>query len=164
MKRIGLLSDTHNYLFPGIINFFKDCDEIWHAGDMGTIGIAEELSKLKIFRGVYGNIDGQDVRKVYPKDLKFMCENVKVWITHIGGYPGKYAPEVKNSLFSNPPNLFICGHSHILKVIYDKKFNFLHINPGAAGKYGLHAIITAVRFVIEGTEIKKLEILEIERK
>ena len=163
MKRIGLLSDTHNYIFPSIINFFKDCDEIWHAGDMGNIGVAEELSKSKVFRGVYGNIDGQDVRIMYPKDLRFKCENVDVWITHIGGYPGKYSPEIRNILSTHPPKLFICGHSHILKVIYDKKFNLLHINPGAAGKYGLHAIITAIRFNIEGNDIKNLEILEIKR-
>jgi putative phosphoesterase len=163
MLRIGLLSDTHNYLHPRVIDFFKDCDEIWHAGDMGSIDIANQLSKIKPFKGVYGNIDGQDVRMVYPKDLRFKCENVNVWITHIGGYPGRYSPEVKDRIISDPPKLFICGHSHILKVIYDKKINLLHINPGAAGKYGLHQLITAIRFKIEKNNIKELEILELKR-
>jgi hypothetical protein len=163
MLRIGLLSDTHNYLHPRVIDFFKDCDEIWHAGDMGSIDIANQLSKIKPFKGVYGNIDGQDVRMVYPKDLRFKCEGVDVWITHIGGYPGKYSPEVKDKIISDPPKLFICGHSHILKVIYDKKLNLLHINPGAAGKYGLHQLITAIRFKIEKNNIKELEILELKR-
>ncbi|MFA4851512.1 MAG: metallophosphoesterase family protein [Bacteroidales bacterium] len=163
MLRIGLLSDTHNYLHPRIIEFLKNCDEIWHAGDMGNVSIAGELSKLKPFKGVYGNIDGQDVRVLYPKELRFMCEDVDVWLTHIGGYPGKYDQVIRNRMVTNPPKLFICGHSHILKVIYDKKLNLLHINPGAAGKYGLHQVITAVRFVIEGKEIKKLEVIELKR-
>ena len=164
MTTIGLLSDTHNYLHPRIIEFFKNCDEIWHAGDMGNISIADELAKLKPFKAVYGNIDGQDVRTVYSKELRFMCEDVDVWITHIGGYPGKYNPEIKNRIIADPPKLFICGHSHILKVIYDKKLNLLHINPGAAGKYGLHNIITAVRFVIDREKIKDLEIIELEKQ
>ena len=163
MKKIGLLSDTHSYLHSRVVEFFKDCDEIWHAGDMGTIDIADQLSKIKPFKGVHGNIDGQDVRLVYPKELRFKCEDVDVLLTHIGGYPGKYAPEIKDKLISNPPKLFICGHSHILKVIYDKKYNLLHINPGAAGKYGLHQIITAIRFKIDKSDIKELEILELKR-
>jgi uncharacterized protein len=163
MTCIGLLSDTHNFLHPGIIDFFKDCDEIWHAGDMGNMGITSELSQLKPFKGVYGNIDGQDVRSVYPKELRFMCEDVDVWIIHIGGYPGKYDKEIKSKIVANPPKLFICGHSHILKVIYDKKLRLLHINPGAAGKYGSHHLITAVRFKIDRENIKDLEILEIKR-
>lgn len=163
MTRIGLLSDTHSYLHPRVFKFFESCDEIWHAGDIGNITIAEKLCALKPFKGVYGNIDGQDVRTVYPKDLRFMCEEVDVWITHIGGYPGKYNPEIRNQLVSNPPKLFICGHSHILKVIFDKKLNLLHINPGAAGKYGMHHLITAARFTIDGNNIKDLEVLELER-
>jgi len=163
MIRIGLLSDTHNYLHPRIIEFLKNCDEIWHAGDMGNVSIAGKLSKLKPLKGVYGNIDGQDVRVLYPKELRFMCEDVDVWLTHIGGYPGKYDHAIRNRIVINPPKLFICGHSHILKVIYDKKLNLLHINPGAAGKYGLHQVITAIRFVIEGKEIKKLEVFELKR-
>ena len=164
MTRIGLLSDTHNNLHPRIMEFFKDCDEIWHAGDMGNIGIADELSRIKPFKGVYGNIDGQDIRVVFPKELRFMCENVDVWLTHIGGYPGKYYYEIKNKILTNPPKLFICGHSHILKVIYDKKLNLLHINPGAAGKYGIHQLITAVRFIIEDKDINNLEVLELEKE
>src|SRR5271157_931458 len=132
MIRIGLLSDTHNYLHHRIIEFLKKSDEIWHAGDMGNISIANSLSEIKPFKGVYGNIDGQDVRTVYPKELRFTCENVDTWITHIGGYPGRYSPDVKGRISFDPPKLFICGHSHILKVIYDKKLNLLHINPGAA--------------------------------
>jgi hypothetical protein len=163
MTRIGLLSDTHSYLHPRVLKFFENCDEIWHAGDMGNINIAEKLIELKPFKGVYGNIDGQDVRTVYPKNLRFMCEDVDVLITHIGGYPGKYNPEIRDQLIANPPKLFICGHSHILKVIFDKKLKLLHINPGAAGKYGLHHLITAIRFKIEGNNIKDLEVLELER-
>lgn len=163
MIRIGLLSDTHNYLHPSILEFLSKTDEIWHAGDMGAIAIADRLSEIKPFKGVYGNIDGQDVRTVYPKELRFKCENVDTWITHIGGYPGRYNPDVKERIHLNPPKLFICGHSHILKVIYDKKLNLLHINPGAAGKYGLHHVITAIRFTINGNDIKDLEILEIKR-
>jgi len=146
------------------MEFFKDCDEIWHAGDMGNIGIADELSRIKPFKGVYGNIDGQDIRVVFPKELRFMCENVDVWLTHIGGYPGKYYYEIKNKILTNPPKLFICGHSRILKVIYDKKLNLLHINPGAAGKYGIHQLITAVRFIIEDKDINNLEVLELEKE
>ena len=163
MIRIGLLSDTHNYLHPRIIEFFSVIDEIWHAGDMGSISIANKLSEIKPFKGVYGNIDGQDIRTVYPKELRFKCENVDTWITHIGGYPGRYNPEVKERINTNPPNLFICGHSHILKVIYDKKLNLLNINPGAAGKYGSHHVITAIRFAINGNDIKDLETLELKR-
>jgi uncharacterized protein len=163
MIKIGLLSDTHNYLHPRIIDFFKDVDEIWHAGDFGNIGIANELRKLKPLKGVFGNIDGQDVRIEFPKHQHFICENVSVWITHIGGYPGKYDPSIKQEIVSNPPKLFISGHSHILKVIYDKKLGLLHINPGAAGKFGMHTKITAVRFVIDNAEIKNLEVLDLPR-
>lgn len=163
MTRIGLLSDTHNYIHARIPPFFSDCDEIWHAGDMGSLIIADELAKIKPLKIVYGNIDGYDVRAVYPKELRFMCEDVDVWITHIGGYPGKYDAEVRSRITVNPPKLFICGHSHILKIIYDKKLQLLHINPGAAGKYGIHQLITAVRFVIDGNNIRDLEIIELAR-
>ncbi|MFH0867640.1 MAG: metallophosphoesterase family protein [Bacteroidota bacterium] len=163
MLLIGLLSDTHNYLHPRIIEFFKDVDEIWHAGDFGNITIANDLRKIKPLKGVYGNIDGQDVRIEFPKHQRFLCEKVDVWMTHIGGYPGKYDRSITQEIHLNPPKLFICGHSHILKVIYDKKLKLLHINPGAAGKYGIHHKITAVRFVIDKTEIKKMEVLELSR-
>ncbi|HNW97880.1 MAG TPA: metallophosphoesterase family protein [Bacteroidales bacterium] len=163
MKRIGLLSDTHSYFHKSLADFFKDVDEIWHAGDFGSIEIANELRKLKPLRGVYGNIDGQDIRKEFPKHQRFYCEEVKVWMTHIGGYPGKYDISIKQEILLNPPKLFISGHSHILKVMNDKNLKLLHINPGAAGKYGMHHMITAVRFVIDKTDIKNLEVLEIAR-
>jgi uncharacterized protein len=159
--RIALLSDTHNYLDPGIFKYFDGCDEIWHAGDIGTISICEQLAAIKPLKAVYGNIDGQDIRIQYPKDLRFNCEGMDVWITHIGGYPGHYSPLVKPEIFNHPPQLFICGHSHILKVIYDKKLGFLHINPGAAGNHGFHKVKTLVRFSIEAAAIKDLEIVEL---
>lgn len=164
MKHIGVLSDTHNYVHPKIIYFFKDVDEIWHAGDFGSIAVADELKKSKPLKGVYGNIDGQDVRTEFGKNLRFFCEEVDVWLTHIGGYPGKYDLSVRGEIQASPPKLFVCGHSHILKVMYDKKFKLLHINPGAAGKYGLHHRITAVRFFIDKSEIKNLEVLDLPRE
>jgi putative phosphoesterase len=163
MIRIGLLSDSHNYLHPQLFDFFEPCKEIWHAGDIGSIGIADELNKFRPLRAVYGNIDGTDVRTVYSQHNKFMCEKVTVWMTHIGGYPGNYASEVRNGIMANPPRLFISGHSHILKVMNDKKLGLLHINPGAAGKSGLHKVITFVRFIINDNRIYDLEIMEIER-
>ncbi len=163
MKRIGLLSDTHTFIDEKILDFFKDCDEIWHAGDIGNIETADKISDLKLLKAVYGNIDGQDVRTVYPKIQSFECEQVKVLMTHIGGYPGKYERDMKGLIEKMKPNLFISGHSHILKVIYDNKNELLHINPGAAGKSGLHKVKTAVRFNIKGKEIKDLEVFEINR-
>ena len=163
MRKIGLLSDTHCFIEPKLYEFFKDCDEIWHAGDFGNIETYDELARFKPLKGVYGNIDGQEIRLACKKHLKFRCEDVKVWITHIGGYPGKYDMSVKPGIFQDPPDLFICGHSHILKVIYDKKINSLHINPGAAGNTGFHKVKTLMRFTIEGKEIKDLEIMEIKR-
>lgn len=160
MKKIGLLSDTHGNFDERIINFFKNCDEIWHAGDIGNIATADKISKLKPLKAVYGNIDGQEVRIVYPKIQSFICESVQVLMTHIGGYPDKYEKEMKKLIKELKPDLFISGHSHILKVIYDKKNELLHINPGAAGKSGLHQYQTAVRFVIKGKEIKDLEVFE----
>ncbi|OFX82341.1 MAG: YfcE family phosphodiesterase [Bacteroidetes bacterium GWF2_33_16] len=163
MKRIGLLSDTHGFIDNKILNFFSKCDEIWHAGDIGNIETADKISLFKPLKAVYGNIDGIDVRAVYSKFQQFTCENVDVLITHIGGYPGKYEKEVVELFKIKVPKLFISGHSHILKVIFDKKYNLLHINPGAAGKSGMHTKQTAVRFVIDGSEIKDLEIWELER-
>ncbi len=163
MIKIGLLSDTHTSIDGKVLNFFKDCDEIWHAGDIGNIETADKLADFKPLKAVYGNIDDHIIRLQYGKHLRFKCEDVNVWITHIGGYPGNYDTNVKPAIFNNPPDLFICGHSHILKVIYDKKNDFLHINPGAAGKSGFHAVRTAARFSIEGKEIKDLEILELPR-
>ncbi|MCK5171044.1 MAG: metallophosphoesterase family protein [Bacteroidales bacterium] len=160
MKKIGLLSDTHGHVNEKIINFFKECDEIWHAGDIGNIETADKISKLKPLKAVYGNIDGQEVRIVYPKIQSFICESVQVLMTHIGGYPGKYEKGMNELIKNVKPDIFISGHSHILKVIYDKKNDLLHINPGAAGKSGLHKYQTAVRFVIDGKKIKDLEVFE----
>ncbi|MDP4204474.1 MAG: metallophosphoesterase family protein [Bacteroidota bacterium] len=164
MRKIGLLSDTHGTIDPKVFEFFVACDEIWHAGDIGNIMTADRLSAFKPLKAVCGNIDGQDVRIVYPKNQRFKCEEVDVWITHIGGYPGKYDRLVRDKLMQCPPDLFICGHSHILKVIYDKKLNLLHLNPGAAGNSGFHLVKTMLRFTIDGKEIKDLEILEIPRE
>jgi putative phosphoesterase len=161
MMKIGLISDTHSYLDTAVFNYFDKCDEIWHAGDFGTMAVADDLQAFKPLRGVYGNIDGAEVRSVYPENLRFNCEEVDVWMTHIGGYPNKYAPKVKTEIYNNPPKLFICGHSHIVKVIYDKKINCLHINPGAAGKYGWHTTRTLVRFNINGNRIENLELIEL---
>lgn len=164
MKRIGLLSDTHGYLNERIFSFFENVDEIWHAGDFGNIETADKLAEFKPLRGVYGNIDGQDVRVDHPLHQRFMCEDVDVWMTHIGGYPGRYERYVKPDIYTNSPNLFISGHSHILKVIYDKKLDFLHMNPGAMGIHGYHKVCTSIRFVVDGKDIRDLEILEIQRK
>jgi uncharacterized protein len=164
MKRIGVLSDTHGHWDDKLSKFFESCDEVWHAGDIGSIEVADTISKHKPLRAVYGNIDDYKVRIVYPKVLQFKCEEVKVLITHIGGYPNRYERDVLPIIKNQKPNLFICGHSHILKVIYDKKYELLHINPGAAGKSGFHKLRTAVRFTIDGDSIKELEILEISRE
>jgi putative phosphoesterase len=160
MTQIGLLSDTHGFIDDRILTFFEKCDEIWHAGDIGDIRTAHQLMTFKPFRAVYGNIDNYEVRIEYPGILRFACEQSDILMTHIGGYPSHYEPAIKNIILTKPPKLFICGHSHILKVIYDKKFNLLHINPGAAGNSGFHKVKTAVRFSIDGTEIKNLEIWE----
>ena len=161
MTRIGLISDTHNYLDESVFEHFKNCDEIWHGGDFGTVEIADKLKDFKPFKGVYGNIDGMDIRKEYPEQLVFMCERVKIMIRHIGGYPPKYNPETKKEMLIHEPQLFISGHSHILKVMYDNKLNCLHMNPGAAGKQGWHKIRTLLRFNIDGTEMKDCEVIEL---
>jgi len=161
MKRIALISDTHGHLDKTIFKYFETCDEIWHAGDIGTIKVTDELQKIKPVKAVYGNIDGQDVRKVWPKDQRFLCEGVDVWITHIGGYPGHYDKDVREKIMAAPPKLFICGHSHILKVMFDKKLNLLHINPGACGFSGFHKVKTFVRFTIDGANIKDMEVIEL---
>lgn len=161
MKTIGLISDTHGYLDKAVFKHFEKCDEIWHAGDFGTIEIVEELRAFKPLRGVYGNIDSQAIRTQFPEYLRFDCEEVKVWIAHIGGYPGKYAPKIREEIYNNPPGLFISGHSHILKVIYDKKISCLHLNPGAAGKQGWHKVRTLLRFCISEEKIYNLELIEL---
>ncbi len=161
MKTIGLISDTHSYLHPSVAKFLAQCDEIWHAGDFGDLETAKDIASLKPLKGVYGNIDGTDVRSFYPLFQDFMCEDLRVLILHIGGYPGKYSKEAKELIKELKPGLFISGHSHILKVINDPKYNLLHINPGAAGRSGFHKVITAVKFIVEGKGIRDLEILEI---
>lgn len=161
MKRIGLISDTHGFLPPTVEKYFSSCDEIWHIGDVGTLDVIEKLEKIKPLKGVYGNIDGQVIRNIFPKNLRFMCEDVDVWLTHIGGYPNNYNIAVRNEIKINPPDLFISGHSHILKVIYDQKLDLLHINPGAAGNQGFHKVKTIVRFTIDKKEIKDLEVIEL---
>ena len=161
MKTIGILSDTHGYFDPALNKFFSECDEIWHAGDIGSIELVKEIRKTKPLRAVYGNIDGQDIRTHFSKDLRFFCEDIEVWVTHIGGYPGRYDRMVKETIKRKPPDLFVCGHSHILKVMYDKDLELLHINPGAAGRAGLHKIRTAIRLRIDKSDIKDLEVIEL---
>ena len=162
MTKIGLISDTHNYLDETVFEHFKDCDEVWHAGDFGSIELLNGLtSRQAMVRGVYGNIDGQDIRSIYPQQLVFTCEGVKVMMRHIGGYPPKYNPETKKELLLHHPQIFISGHSHILKIMYDDKLDCLHMNPGAAGKQGMHKMRTLIRFVIDGTEIKDCEVIEL---
>ncbi len=161
MTRIGLLSDTHHYLDEAIFEHFKNCDEIWHAGDFGSEGVARRIKEKKRLKGVFGNIDGQDIRKEFPEQLVFMCEGVKVMMKHIGGYPPKYNPGTKKEILMQRPQLFISGHSHILKIMYDDKLNCLHMNPGAAGKQGWHKVRTIIRFVIDGTAMKDAEVIEL---
>ena len=160
MKRIGLLSDTHGYLDDAVFKYFEECDEIWHAGDFGA-NVAAQLAQFKPLRGVYGNIDGKDIRAEFPEHLKFDCEQVPGWMTHIGGYPDHYAPNVKKEIYTKPPQLFISGHSHILKVVFDPKIQCLHINPGAAGKHGWHKVRTLIRFCISEEKIHTLDAIEL---
>jgi putative phosphoesterase len=163
MTRIGLISDTHGFLDETVFRYFRDCHQIWHAGDFGNINIAEELSiktGLEV-RGVYGNIDGNDIRSIYPEELAFDCEDVRVFMKHIGGYPGRYAPGVKKRIIEEKAALFISGHSHILKVQYDEGLQCLHMNPGAAGKQGWHKVRTIIRFVIDGNQMKDCEVIEL---
>jgi putative phosphoesterase len=164
LTRIGLISDTHHYLDDAVFKHFEKCDEIWHAGDFGTIEIANKLAAFKPLKGVYGNIDGYDIRSVYPETLRWKCEEVEVLMTHIGGYPGKYAPKVREELKAHPANIFISGHSHILKVMFDKKYECLHMNPGAAGRQGWHIMRTILRFSIDGKEIRDCEVIELGKR
>jgi len=163
MKRIGILSDTHGHWDEKLEGFFTECDELWHAGDVGNIQTADTIARFKPLRAVYGNIDDFKVRSAFPKVLQFRCEEVDVLMTHIGGYPNRYEREALALIKAQKPKLFICGHSHILKVIYDKKYELLHINPGAAGRSGFHQIRTAVRLTIDGENMKDMEIYEIPR-
>ncbi|AUC82240.1 metallophosphoesterase [Lacinutrix sp. Bg11-31] len=164
MKKILLLSDTHSHIDNDILKYVKQADEVWHAGDIGDLKVTDEIAKLKPLRGVYGNIDGDKVRLEFPENNRFMCEDVDVWITHIGGYPNKYNVRVREEIYKNPPRIFICGHSHILKVMPDKKLNLIHMNPGAVGIHGFHNVRTMLRFTIDGTKIENLEVIEFPKR
>lgn len=161
MKKILLLSDTHSFIDKQIIKFINQADEIWHSGDIGDLKVTDTIKQLKPLRAVFGNIDGKEARAEFPLDNKFIVEGLSVWMTHIGGYPNKYHQRIREEIKQNTPKLFISGHSHILKVQYDKKLNLLHMNPGAVGKHGFHKIRTMLRFEIENAEIKNLEIIEL---
>ena len=164
MTKILLLSDTHGYLDEAICRYARMADEIWHAGDIGTLEVADALGAIKALRAVHGNIDNGVIQREYPLDQRFTCEGVDVWITHIGGYPGRYSPRVKQEIRESPPRLFISGHSHILKVMWDKKLDVLHMNPGACGKQGFHQVRTMLRFEIDGPEIRNLEVIELGKR
>lgn len=164
MKKILLLSDTHGFIDDQILKYVKLCDEVWHAGDIGSVEVTDTIKNIKPLRAVYGNIDDAKIRSEFKLDLKFRIEEVTVWITHIGGYPNNYNQRIRREIKQDPPKLFISGHSHILKVMYDKKLNLLHMNPGAAGKYGFHKVRTMLRFEIHNAEIKNLEIIELEQR
>lgn len=158
--KIGLLSDTHGWIHPRLFGFFKDVDEIWHAGDIGNLETADALAAFKPLKAVYGNIDDAKVRKAYHENLKFKAESLNVWITHIGGSPGHYDKRLRTELYNNPPDIFVCGHSHIAVVRKDARAGFLHVNPGAAGYNGFHKYMTAIRLCIDGKRIYDLELIE----
>ena len=164
MLKVGLLSDTHGFLDPDILRFFSGCGEIWHAGDIGGMAIADKLQSFSTLRAVFGNIDDQSVRSSFPRVLLFTVENLKVFLTHIGGYPGHYEKGIREQLGESKPGLFIAGHSHILKVMPDPKLGLLHINPGAAGRSGFHLVQTAVRFMVNGERITELDVYEKPRR
>lgn len=164
MTRILLLSDTHGHMDDRILKYVKEADEVWHAGDIGISEVTDQIQALKPLRAVFGNIDGTEIRKEFPLDQRFFCEKVDVWMTHIGGYPGKYSPRVKEEIKLNPPKIFISGHSHILKVMNDKKLGVLHMNPGAAGKSGFHQVRTMLRFKINQGDILDLEVVELGKR
>ena len=163
MKKILLISDTHGYIDDRIIQYAKQSDETWHAGDIGELKVTDELKKVTTLRAVHGNIDNNKIRAEYPENLRFQIEEMKIWITHIGGYPNKYNQRIRQEINTNPPDIFICGHSHILKVIKDKKLDVLHINPGAIGKHGFHHVRTMIRFEIMESKIQNLEVIEFKR-
>ena len=162
--KILLLSDSHSYIDDRILDYAKNADEIWHCGDFGNLEVIEKLEKIKPLRGVYGNIDGKEIRKIFPEVLRFKCEDVEVLMIHIGGYPNKYTSLAKKEISEKAPKLFISGHSHILKAMYDQKNNLLHLNPGAMGKVGWHQMRTMMRFEINGDQIENLEVIELGKK
>ena len=161
MHRIGLLSDTHGCWDDRYEKYFGECDEIWHAGDIGSTEVADRLAAIAPLRAVYGNIDSGDIRLMFPEVYRWKCEEVDVLMKHIGGYPGKYDASIRRTIYAKPPRLFISGHSHLLKVVNDPTIGCLHINPGAAGRFGFHAVRTLVRFTIDGCDIKDLEVIEL---
>ncbi|MBT7528427.1 metallophosphatase family protein [Flavobacteriaceae bacterium] len=163
MKKILLISDTHGYIDDRIIQYAKESDETWHAGDIGELKVVDELKKVTTLRAVHGNIDNSKIRAEYAENLRFKIEDMKIWITHIGGYPNKYNQRIRQEIYNDPPDIFICGHSHILKVINDNKLNLLHINPGAIGKHGFHHVRTMIRFEIIKSKIQNLEVIEFKR-
>tara|TARA_B100000989_G_scaffold249863_1_gene197519 strand:+ start:246 stop:737 length:492 start_codon:yes stop_codon:yes gene_type:complete len=163
MKKILLLSDTHGYMGEDILKHIRSCDEVWHAGDIGDLKVTDAIKKLKPLRAVYGNIDGSEARNEFPLHQKFMIEGIKVWITHIGGYPNRYSKNIREEIKDECPDLFISGHSHILKVMQDRKLNLLHMNPGAIGKHGFHKVRTMLRFCVANGKIKQLEVIEFKR-
>ncbi|MDC1108707.1 metallophosphoesterase family protein [Flavobacteriaceae bacterium] len=163
MKKILLISDTHGYIDDRIIQYAKESDETWHAGDIGELKVVDEIKKVTTLRAVHGNIDNSKIRAEYAEDLRFKIEDMEIWITHIGGYPNRYNLRIRQEINSNPPDVFICGHSHILKVINDNKLNLLHINPGAIGKHGFHQVRTMIRFQIIKSKIQNLEVIEFKR-
>ena len=164
MMKILLLSDSHSYIDDRILEYAKNADEIWHCGDFGNLEVIEKLEQIKPLRGVYGNIDGTEIRKIFPEVLRFKCEKVEVLMIHIGGYPNKYTPLAKKEISDKAPKLFISGHSHILKAMYDQKNSLLHLNPGAMGKVGWHQMRTMMRFEINGDQIENLEVIELGKK
>jgi uncharacterized protein len=159
--KIGLLSDTHGWIHPRLFDHFAECDEIWHAGDIGNVETADKLSAFKPLKAVYGNIDDAMVRRIYNENLYFTAGDTRIWLTHIGGTPGHYDRRVMPGIYEDPPDIFICGHSHIAKVMYDHKAGFLYINPGAAGFSGFHKYMTVIRFQIDGKDIHDLELIEL---
>ncbi|MFN7920091.1 MAG: metallophosphoesterase family protein [Bryobacteraceae bacterium] len=161
MKRIGLMSDTHGFLDEGVFRYFADCDEVWHAGDFGTLDLIRKLEAFKPLRGVYGNIDGADVQGAMPLDSRFEVEGLSVYMTHIGGYPGQYDKRARKNLEADPPGLFLCGHSHVLKVMRDAKLGLLHMNPGACGNQGWHTMKTLLRFTVEAGKVSGVEAVEL---
>ncbi|TDS16766.1 hypothetical protein DFQ03_1251 [Maribacter caenipelagi] len=164
MTKILLLSDTHSHIDDAILKHIKWADEVWHAGDIGSLDVTDAIAKLKPLKGVHGNIDDHIIQKEFPENNRFFCEGVDIFITHIGGYPPKYNIRTRDMIRENPPKLFICGHSHILKVMMDKKLGVLHMNPGACGKHGFHQVRTMLRFVIEEDNIKDLEVIELGKR
>ena len=161
MQKIGVISDTHAYWDNKFAEYFSDCDEIWHAGDIGSEDVLTHLEEIKPVRAVYGNIDSHLIRMRCPETLRFKVEEVEILLTHIGGYPGNYSHQIRREIYTSPPKIFVCGHSHIVKVIYDKSLNMLCINPGAAGMSGFHQVRTIIRFIIDGSEIKDLDLIEL---